>query len=70
MSNSSRTPMSQQKPSAGIIAHGVGGTTMRLLGASPGRRRWYGPKPPIAMIREKRDVSGGTHAEKWAVKVS
>jgi hypothetical protein len=27
-------------------------------------------KPPIPMIREKRDVSGGTHAEKWAVKVS
>ena len=54
MSNSSRTPMSRQKPSAGIIAHGVGGTTMRLLGASLVHRRWYGPKQPAAMISRKK----------------
>ena len=70
MSNSSRTPMSRQKPSAGIIAHGVGVTTMGLLGASSVHRRWYGPKQPAAMISGKRDVSGETEVENRGAKVS
>ncbi len=40
MSNSSRHRWYGTKPSAGIIAHGVGVTTMRLLGASSVHRRW------------------------------
>jgi hypothetical protein len=58
------------KPSACIIAHGVGGTTMRLLGASLVHRRWYGPKQPAAMISGKRDVSGETEVENRGAKVS
>ena len=51
------------KPCAGIIAHGVGVTNMRLLGASSVHRRWYGPKQPAAMISGKLDVSGETEVE-------
>ena len=58
------------KPCAGIIAHGVGVTTMRLLGASSVHRRWYGPKQPAAMISGKRDVSGETEVENRGAKVS
>jgi len=38
MSNSSHTQCHDTKPSAGIIAHGVGVTTMPLLGASSAHR--------------------------------
>jgi hypothetical protein len=39
-------------------------------GALSGHRQWYGPKPLIAMVSKKRDVSGETDAEKWVAKVS
>jgi hypothetical protein len=39
-------------------------------GALSGHRRWYGPKPLIAMVSEKHDVSGETEAEKGVAKVS
>ena len=40
MSNSSHTQCHDTKPSTGIITHGVGVTTMPLLGASSVHRRW------------------------------
>jgi hypothetical protein len=58
------------KPSVNIIAHGVGVIPAHSAGASLGHRRWYGPKPLIAMVSGKRDVSGETDAEKWVTKVS
>jgi len=70
MSNSSRHRWYGTTPSADIIAHGVGVTTMRLLGASLVHRRWWGPKPPAAMISGKRDVSGETENENRGAKVS
>ncbi len=51
-------------PTAPIISPNVGVTTMRLLGASSGHRRWYGPKPPATMISGKCDVSWETAVEK------
>jgi hypothetical protein len=57
-------------PTALIIPPDVGVMTMRLLGASLGHRRWYGPKPPATMISGKRDVSCKTAAKKRAAKVS
>ena len=68
--NSSRPRRHGTKLSVGIIAQGVGMTPDHLARASPDHRQWYGLKPLIAMISEKRDVSGGTDAEKWVVKVS
>ena len=70
MSNSSRHRWYGTKPSAGIIAHGVGVTTMCLLGALLAHRRWYEPKPPVAMICGKRDVSGETEVKNKGAKVS
>ena len=58
------------KLSAGIIAHGVGVTTMCLLGELLAHRRWYEPKPPAAMISGKRDVSGETEVKNRGAKVS
>ena len=37
-------------------------------GASSGHRRWYGPKPPAAMVSGKRDVSCETEAKGGMVK--
>jgi hypothetical protein len=48
----------------GIITHGVGMIPAHSAGALSGRRQWYGPKPLIAMVSGKRDVSGETDAEK------
>ena len=42
---------------------------MGLLGTSSVHRRWYGPKPPAAMISGKRDVSGETEVENRGAKV-
>jgi hypothetical protein len=58
--HSSRHQWHGAKLSADIIAHGVGVTTLPLLGASSAHRRWYGPNPPAAMVGRKRDVSGET----------
>ena len=69
MRHSSRHQWYGTKPSAGIIAHGVGVTTMCLLGASSAHRQWYEPKPPAAMISGKRDVSGETEVKNRGAKV-
>jgi hypothetical protein len=53
----------------GIIAHGVGVIPAHSAGALLVRRRWYGPKPLIAMVSGKRDVSCETEAEKRGAKV-
>ncbi len=58
--HSSRHRWYGTKPRAGIIAHGVGVTPMRLLVASSDHRRWYGPKPPAVMVGGKHDVSDET----------
>ena len=68
--HSSRHQWYGTKPSAVIIAHGVGVTPMRLLGASSAQRRWYGPKPPAAMVGGKCDVSGETEVVMRGSKVS
>ncbi len=68
--HSSRHQWYGTKPSAGIIAHGVGVTPMCLLGASSAHRRWYGPKPPAAMVGGKCDVSGETEVVMRGSKVS
>ena len=68
--HSSRHQWHGTKPSAGIIAHGVGVTPMRLLVASSDHRRWYGPKPPAAMVGGNRDVSGETEVVMRGSKVS
>ena len=39
-------------------------------GASSGHRRWYGLKPPAAMVSGKRDVSCETEAKRRGGKVS
>ncbi len=62
--------MGRTNSSAPIIPPDVGGTTVHLLGASSGHRRWYGPKPPATMISGKRDVSCETAVEKRVAKVS
>jgi len=53
-----------------MIPLDVGGTTMRLLGVSSVRKRWYGLKPPATMISRKRDVSCETEAKMMGAKVS
>jgi hypothetical protein len=67
--NSSCPQSYDTKPSVGIIAHGVGVIPAHSAGASSGHRRWYGPKPLIAMVSGKLDLSGETDAEKWVTKV-
>jgi hypothetical protein len=41
-----------------------------MAGASSGHRRWYGPKPPAAMVSGKPDVSCETEAKRRGGKVS
>ena len=48
-SGGGRTP----KPSAWVIAHGVGMTPMHLVWASSSDMPWYGPKPLGAMVDTK-----------------
>ncbi len=62
--------MGTTNPTAPIIPPDVGVTTMHLLGASSGHRRWYGPKPLATMISGKCDVSCETAAKKKVAKVS
>ena len=50
------------KPTTQMIPPDVGGVSMRLLGVSSVRRRWYGLKPPATMISQKGDVSCETEA--------
>jgi hypothetical protein len=61
--------MTQSRAQASSLPD-VGVTTLRLLVASSVHRRWYGPKPPAAMVSGKRDVSGETEAKRWGGKVS
>jgi hypothetical protein len=48
----------------------VGVISAHSDGASSGHRRWYGLKPPAAMVSGKRDVSCETEAKRMGGKVS
>jgi hypothetical protein len=51
------------KPSAGIIAHGVGMISAHSVGVSLGRRQWYGPKPLTIVVNGKHKASAETEAK-------